>query len=41
MSNEKCPLKQIRERSGKLLDKWALKVDSALTATKNVMFINA
>lgn len=29
MSNEKCPLKQIQERSGKLLDKWALKVDSA------------
>nr|DAR97802.1 MAG TPA: hypothetical protein [Caudoviricetes sp.] len=29
MSNEKCPLKQIQERSGKLLDRWALKVDSA------------
>ena len=29
MSNEKCPLKQIQERSGKLLDKWALKVDGA------------
>lgn len=29
MSNERCPLKQIHERSGKLLDKWALKVDSA------------
>lgn len=29
MSNDKCPLKQIQERSGKLLDKWALKVDSA------------
>lgn len=29
MSNEKCPLKQIQERSGKLLDKWALKIDSA------------
>jgi len=29
MNNEKCPLKQIQERSGKLLDKWALKVDSA------------
>ena len=29
MSNEKCPLKQIQERSGKLLDKWTLKVDSA------------
>ncbi|MGP1532632.1 MAG: hypothetical protein ACTTJF_01045 [Campylobacter sp.] len=28
MSNEKCPLKQIQERSGKLLDRWALKVDS-------------
>ena len=26
---QKCPLKQIQERSGKLLDKWALKVDSA------------
>lgn len=29
MSNEKCPLKQIQERSGKLLDRWALKVDNA------------
>ena len=29
MSNEKCPLKQIQKRSGKLLDRWALKVDSA------------
>ena len=29
MSNEKCPLKQIQERSGKLLDRWTLKVDSA------------
>jgi hypothetical protein len=29
MTNEKCPLKQIQERSGKLLDRWALKVDSA------------
>lgn len=29
MSNDKCPLKQIQERSGNLLDKWALKVDSA------------
>ncbi|WP_297937208.1 hypothetical protein [uncultured Campylobacter sp.] len=28
MSNDKCPLKQIQERSGKLLDRWALKVDS-------------
>ena len=27
--SEKCPLKEIQERSGKLLDKWALKVDSA------------
>ena len=26
---EKCPLKEIQERSGKLLDRWALKVDSA------------
>lgn len=26
---QKCPLKQIQERSEKLLDKWALKVDSA------------
>ena len=26
---QKCPLKQIQERSGKLLDRWALKVDSA------------
>lgn len=26
---QKCPLKEIQERSGKLLDKWALKVDSA------------
>ena len=29
MSNDKCPLKQIQERSGKLLDRWAMKVDSA------------
>ena len=29
MSNEKCPLRRIQERSGKLLDRWALKVDSA------------
>ena len=29
MSNEKCPLKQIQKRSGKLLDSWALKVDDA------------
>ena len=29
MSNDKCPLKQIQERSWKLLDRWALKVDSA------------
>ena len=29
MSNEKCPLKQIQKRSGKLLDRWALKVDDA------------
>lgn len=27
--SEKCPLKEIQERSGKLLDRWALKVDSA------------
>ena len=26
---QKCPLKQIQERSGKLLDRWALKVDDA------------
>ena len=26
---QKCPLKEIQERSGKLLDRWALKVDSA------------
>ena len=26
---QKCPLKQIQERSSKLLDRWALKVDSA------------
>ncbi|OJJ27685.1 hypothetical protein [Campylobacter concisus] len=25
--SEKCPLKEIQERSGKLLDRWALKVD--------------
>ena len=29
MNNEKCPIKQVQERSGKLLDRWALKVDSA------------
>ena len=29
MSNDKCPLRRIQERSGKLLDRWALKVDSA------------
>jgi len=33
MSNDKCPLKQIQERSGKLLDRWALKVDSAFEKT--------
>lgn len=27
--SEKCPLKEIQERSGKLLDRWALKVDDA------------
>ena len=26
--SEKCPLKEIQERSGKLLDRWALKVDN-------------
>ena len=34
MSNEKCPLKQIQERSGKLLDRWALEVDNAFAAKK-------
>lgn len=27
--SEKCPLKEIQKRSGKLLDRWALKVDDA------------
>lgn len=26
--SEKCPLKEIQERSGKLLDRWAMKVDN-------------
>ena len=26
---QKCPLKEIQERSNKLLDRWALKVDDA------------
>ena len=33
MSNEKCPLKQIQKRSGKLLDRWALKVDDVFDKT--------
>lgn len=27
--SEKCPLKEIQERSGRLLDRWAIKVDDA------------
>jgi len=33
--SEKCPLKEIQERSSKLLDRWALKVDSAFEKASN------